>query len=837
MRLSVVMACLSLCMIGFSSADDAHASIRKETHIPAEGLGPALNALAKDRNFQVVYVTEEIANVRTQGAIGEFTTEEALKRLLTGTGLTYRYLDDKTVTIGSATPSNERSGHASKTTSSESPGDPNSNQEADKSAPRSLRLAQSDQGPTSSSSTLKNSSESAENTGQLSEVIVTAQKREERLVDVPMSIIAVGATELQQRQITDIDELTFAVPGLAVADVSEGRRVTIRGVSNVAGNASLVGLYLDEADVTFVSNYQPDISTYDLERVEVLRGPQGTLYGEGSSGGTVRFITHNPVLDSFQMTSDVAALFTEGGAPSQRINEMVNVPLIEGEMGLRIAGTFNHMGGWIDQPAADRKDINDQNLVDVRVKDLWQVSPQFTVVALAEIHRNDRGSDDGENSSGNFTQAFGLTTTPRVQDNFDIDNLTMTYDFTRARLLSSTTYVLRDETISNYGYILPLNGSAATTPPYDVLQNPAWLLGDTFTQEVRLSSTATDRWQWAVGADYRRLTQEFKEYYYFGLPGPLPTTPDFYNAPILSKSWSVFGDTSYELIDGLTIGGGLRDFHDDRSTTGVLLSPTQASAPQSATFTNVDPRVYLQYKFSKDFNVYASAAKGFRSGGFNGEDQPAYTPESVWTYELGTKSFLADGRLSVDVALFDSLYKNYQIQGIPKPPEQPINITSNAGNATIEGVELDLAWNPSADWMLGINGDFLHAYFTQINATDATYDVGDSVDLVPKYQLSTTAERKFNWNGNPGFARLDYSIQGPETYRNRGNGPSYYDESDVIHMLNLNTGLQVRDNLHLGLFATNLLNDRGYLNPFIIENNAPRARPRTYGVEFSTDFK
>src|SRR6202034_466491 len=115
--LITVAACLSLCLIGFSSGNDARASIRKETNIPAEGLGPALNALAKDRNFQIVYVTEEIADVHTDGAVGDFTTEEALKRLLAGTGLTFRYLDDKTVTIGSATSPHERTGHPSKTTS------------------------------------------------------------------------------------------------------------------------------------------------------------------------------------------------------------------------------------------------------------------------------------------------------------------------------------------------------------------------------------------------------------------------------------------------------------------------------------------------------------------------------------------------------------------------------------------------------------------------------------------------------------------------------------------------------------------------------------------------
>ncbi len=144
MRLNVAAVCLSLCLIGVSSADDA--STRKETNIPAGGLGPALIALAKDRHFQIVYVTEEIANVRTEGAVGEFTTEEALKRLLAGTGLTYRYLDDKTVTIGSAVIPQGRVDRASKAVSSGSSDDANTNREGKKSSSGAFRVAQVDQG-------------------------------------------------------------------------------------------------------------------------------------------------------------------------------------------------------------------------------------------------------------------------------------------------------------------------------------------------------------------------------------------------------------------------------------------------------------------------------------------------------------------------------------------------------------------------------------------------------------------------------------------------------------------------------------------------------------------
>jgi len=263
--------------------------------------------------------------------------------------------------------------------------------------------------------------------------------------------------ELVKRRIQDLDDLALAVPGLAIESTGWQRRVQLRGIGNGQGNFSLIGLYFDEADVTTTGTAQLDLSTYDLERVEVLRGPQGTLYGEGSAGGTLRFITRSPALNSFGMNADVAALFTQDGSPGQRINAMVNVPLITGTMGLRVAGTFDHEGGWIDQPAADRKDINEQNKSDVRVKWLWKPAAQFTADAMAVIHRNDSSTNLGEDSNGNYTQAFNLTTTPVVKDNYNLYDLTLSYDFGAARLLNTVSYVDQDRNSRDFGYISPSN--------------------------------------------------------------------------------------------------------------------------------------------------------------------------------------------------------------------------------------------------------------------------------------------------------------------------------------------------------------------------------------------
>src|SRR5262249_25255463 len=149
----------------------------------------------------------------------------------------------------------------------------------------------------------------------IEEIVVTAQKRAERLIDVPISIAAINADELKKLHAVDLDDLQFSVPGLSIWSAGASREIEIRGISNTNSVESpLVGLYLDEADVTLNGYVAMDQSTYDLERVEVLRGPQGTLYGEGSAGGTIRFIAKSPDLNDFAMSSDVAALFTQGGS-------------------------------------------------------------------------------------------------------------------------------------------------------------------------------------------------------------------------------------------------------------------------------------------------------------------------------------------------------------------------------------------------------------------------------------------------------------------------------------------------------------------------------------------
>jgi len=790
------------------------AAVRLE--IASQPLPAALTALATQTGVQLVFHPEDIsASVISPALSGSYTPDEALTRILGNSGLSFYHVNPNTIAIRIA-----RADKSARTNprSASAAGDTGSDVAAGVGGNDSPHSASD---PTSQSYVLE-------------EVVVTAQKRQERLIDVPISMVALTSDELRQREVTNIDDLALIVPGISIESSGWQRRINLRGVGNTFGTWPTIGMYLDEADVTTSLVSQLSLNTYDLDRVEVLRGPQGTLYGEGSAGGTIRFITRDPNLEHFQFNSDYAALFTPDGAPGQRIEAVANMPLIEDTLGLRVSGIFDHEGGWIDQPAADRENINSQNLADVRVKGLWKPDAQLSVSAMAEVHRNDASTNQGEDPNGNYTQVFGLTTTPAVKDYFNIYNLTVGYDLETVRFLNTTSYVHQDLKTTDFGYTLQFTPPG--TAPYGVDQNPYEPINSALTEEFRFMSPGTGPWQWTAGAIYRHVILRIHQAYAFGLlplPEDTPLPAAFPNdTSTRSQSWAGFGDTSYRFADRLTLGVGLRYFHDGEDYTAA--SGGAPATYQTDTFHSLNPRAYAQYKLTDNANVYASAGKGFRSGGFNSVGQPTYGPESVRTYELGTKLAVLDGRLRIDTDIFFSQYTNYQVVGLT--PAVPVNITSNAGDAQIKGVEWDVLWSPIDQWTLGLNGDYLHTRFTSIDATGTSYAVGDNLDLVPKYTVTASLQRDFKWGGHAGSTRLDYNQQGRETFRNRSLGPYYLSQSAVINMLNFNTSLDVSEMLRIGFFAQNLLNDRGVTSPVDFGNYGPRSRPRTFGVEFGVKF-
>lgn len=457
--------------------------------IEPQPMSQALTRLGEQSGLTIIVETKVSKGVKAAALSGSYTPEEALEKLLEPAGLKAEYLDSKTVAVRSAS---EADSHTSRA------GYENS----------FIRLAQAD---SASGRFGSDTADSARRRGytagfhssspkggesgresRIEEIIVTAQKREERLIDVPISISALSGGVLKERGIEDFADLSLAVPDLKIWDVggAGNRGLFIRGVGNIRGTGSVVGMYIDEASITGSPLGQMDVRMYDLERVEVLRGPQGTLYGAGSMGGTVRFITKDPQFNRFVGKGEMSAAFMEDGDPSRRFKSAVNIPVVEDQLALRMAVTYEDLGGWIEQPAIPRSDINDQEIMTARLKALWQPSDALQVRAMAMVYRADTGAlNHGEDADGNYTQPFGSTIEPTTASDYNLYNASLNYDFDAVRLTATSTYIDQFLRVQARGLFAPVLGPPPATP-FAILYGgvePDESESRTQTHEVRLA--------------------------------------------------------------------------------------------------------------------------------------------------------------------------------------------------------------------------------------------------------------------------------------------------------------------------------------------------------------
>ncbi|MDB4032585.1 TonB-dependent receptor [Porticoccaceae bacterium] len=782
--------------------------------IPPLNAAEALNRLAKQTGAQLLYSYEQALTRKAHPVVGQYSVMDALTQLLKGSGLEGSLSNKGAITISDS----EKVAHHNQRE--------RMNMNNKTIAKKTLLAAAVGLFAASGAAVAQDQmNEGARAHGVLEEVIVTAQKREQRLKDIPISISVLGGDELSVRGIADLADIGRAVPGVSVIDSGGRRSVNIRGIANGAGSTPLTGFYLDEIPTlggeSGFSFDLPDLRIYDLERVEVLRGPQGTLYGQGSMGGTIRFITKDPDLQEFGLKTDVTAAFTDGGAPSQKIQGVLNAPVVNDEFGLRIAATFENEGGWVDQPATGLKDLNDANVANVRIKSLWRPTDNLDLELMAVIHRNDGGAPLwGDDGNGNLFIPFGVQVTPTLTDDYDMYNLSVSYDFDGAQLLSSSSYI----DTSKIGKNLP-----QSFPGFGILHQLI-IDAEVFNQEIRLTSNGEGPLQWTVGGTYKDLKSLYGGEQAFDLvTTPFELTFRFpINRITTSKAWAIFSNLSYSFTDQIEMGVGVRYFEDDR---GFEDGP----APRlESTYDSFSPRLYFNYKVSADVMVYASAAEGFRSGGYNFASQPPYEPESIRTYEIGSKASFMNGVLESEIALFYSEYTDFLVAGILPPPSLPFTVVTNEGDAEVKGVDLTLTWRPIENLAIAFSGNYVDAEIVKINLLSSNSRVGDRLNNIPRYSFSSSINYDFSISGRESYAHLDYSQSGETVLIERGVG--FIDHSDEISLLGLKIGMQVNSNVSLQAFADNLLNEDGSISPETTYGYQGRPRPRTVGFKVGIEF-
>ncbi len=678
----------------------------------------------------------------------------------------------------------------------------------------------------------------AQPTTTVGELVVTAEKREQRLQDVPMSVSAVTGAELLQRGATNFEQMQYAVPGLSAVEYGAGstEQIQIRGISSSTGSPT-VGIYIDEMPVTSIeTGVGIDIRMLDLDRLEVLRGPQGTLYGEGSMGGTIRYITAAPDLERISGSVEGEVNTVTDGSVGYKANAELNIPIIKDVLGIRLLAADEKDGGWIDSSVTGDKDVNATEIKTFRGKLLFEPRPG-TKISLLWLHQESDQNQQNFGVNGVTSYAFP----PYNRNRYDLLNGVLSQDLGFANLIESVGY-LHNNTLDAFDVspfyvpILPLFG----IPPGFV--TTVGLTGDdasnVFTNEVRLSSKGGSPFNWTIGSFYRDesidgVSATVTE------PNALPFQIIHGVSTLRSKSWAVFGEANYQFTPHLLATVGLRYFSDQRSENADSISlgfPTHDV--NTGTFSTLNPRFNLRYEFSPTSMVYVNVAKGFRSGGFNLTSAgggvftvpPTYSPDSLWSYEAGAKEELFDRKLELQGAVYYEDWRNVQQDVFL--PTSAIIIIQNAGHATGWGTDLQADWRATPDLDLGATFGWNNLSF---RTTTSEKNAGDPVDFAVHESASVSANFHHPIGEATGFVRIDYQYAGRANITIRDFGA-------IINLpardsLGLHVGVDYRQ-FELSVFGTNLTDDRRPIipGPFGVLTENVEQTPRTIGVNLKAHF-
>jgi iron complex outermembrane recepter protein len=710
----------------------------------------------------------------------------------------------------------------------------------------------------------------------LQEVVVTAEKRSERLQDVPAAITAVSGESLDQMHLQGNADLAQRVPSLAFDVLSPGEStLTMRGLGTSYGLEPTVAYYLNETPLDVrTDGYTgaPDIDFFDVDRVEVLRGPQGTLYGSSSMGGAVRVLTVQPSFSAFAVNAEVGGSDMDGGGLGYLAKSAVNIPL-SADAAVRVVGTYEHVPGYISRvipgnfsephPTNDvlaERHINDVDLTGARIIAAWKATDSFTItpsVVFSEIKAG--------NNSQYYTNLPDFTTAayyPSPQTSrLTVGNLAMTYHMGFADLLSSTSLLYHDvDTCADFtlffANVAPLYGVPypPNTPGTDCVTSN----NEGFVQEFRLTSSAEQRLRWVAGAyfdHYRQHTIELTDSTAFADEIGLSETSNLYSFDqrVIDQQTAVFADLTYQITPKLEITAGERyyELRDSLENTqsGAFAAPSQPLVHARASGSS--PRLVLSYHPVTDALVYATAARGYRPGGPNvglpsnigctltNAYQPLYEPDSVWNYELGAKTELWQHRLLVNVAAYLIDWENVQ-QAVTDPGCGSLFV-ANVGSARSKGFEGEVSLKPLDSLLLAVSGSYTNATFQSIAASfqgAAAVSTGSPVPDVPRQKLNVAGEYTRPVGSYSAFLHVDWSHLGSVP-----TGFTYSDTRPAYSALGAAVGFR-RDHYEVSLYGHNLTNSNGILsiqqstvysygNAFRTQISTP---PRTIGLNVSLHF-
>jgi iron complex outermembrane receptor protein len=638
------------------------------------------------------------------------------------------------------------------------------------------------------------------------DVTVTAMKREDTVTSTPVSVAAPTEEVLRVRGIEDIEGVAANVAGFSVQNLGPGQsQVAMRGVSSgqiardQPGVKEQVGAYLDESVIS-LSLFNPDLDLFDMNRIEVLRGPQGTLFGSGSEGGTVRYITNQPELGVSSSFGELTGSSIDGGGTGGNAKAGFNAPLGP-KVALRAVGYYDHLAGWMDAVQPDlsvKKAVNGADRTGARIAFDFVPDENLTIVPRFVYQKL---TADGWNRIDNYNILANpfTTTRPKVtlgerelftqinepfSDKFLLGDLTFKYNFGEVLLTSITSYtrrdidVLRDATaltgsVTGATIGLPENVYTIDAPLDDTTHAHGW------TQELRLSG-GKGRFKWVGGGFYtdgtRHYDQDLNVKKFDDLTGKNTRGVEapanhlyFSDLDYKDREWALFGEGTLAVTDRFSLTAGLRYYNYKLDKTGFidgyfsdanLGKSVVPLGPVSAKADGVAPRFIASYKVTDSMTVNAQASKGFRLGGANDplnvplctandlvtfQGHPNWKDETAWNYEIGSKSRIMGGRGSFSASAFYVDVRDLQV--VATAGTCSSRIVLNAPKARSVGGELEFALAPTDNLDFAISGSYndatLRSSVTQ--TTDHTVSIvagieeGKRLPSVPKFQAALAA--------------------------------------------------------------------------------------------------
>lgn len=851
----IAFACL-LSVSAYAIADETKRAIR----VPSGDLAAGLELLAKQSGSDIVYRPDQVRGFQTSGANGELSTEQAVMKLLKGTPLTLSM--DATgamlIALPAAAPSERPQASASPP--------------ASKSFRSRLRLAQAE--TPSASQGAGRGEDRAQESGRidspaglretaLEEVIVTAQKRSENIQDVPSSVSVVSRDFLENLHVTQLTDVGAYVPGLQIASGGTPGQATIiiRGVAPL-GSGATVGTYIDDTPVGGSSGYARntsfalDLLPYDVQRMEVLRGPQGTLYGASTMGGLLKYVLTSPDVSSFQARVGTDAFDIQGaGDAGWGARAMINAPLVQDELALLASYARVSTPGYIDNAQTGARHQNSVDQESARLSLLWRPTDRVSLT-LGALHQETDADGVGQVALSP-TKPTPLPVAGELKGNnyvgelfgkeIDYFSATLNWDLGWADFVSATSYAdtfteQETDVTRTYGGLYPLFGSPAGLSEFFIDLDLQKL-----TQEFRLASPAGSKVDWLLGAFYtdedsgneQLLTAQAFDG--ASIPGLDPLFVG--SIPSTYQEYAAFGGVTVHLTDRWEVAAGLRYARNEQTfrqaSSGSLVATTDT--PGSSTENVTTYSVSSSFHFTDEVMLYGRVASGYQPGGPNvvlPNVPPTYDSSSLTNYELGLKSeFGRRGLLNVSIFQID--WSDIQISATNA---QGFAFFSNGGTARSRGMEAGGSLRLTDGLVLNATAAYTDATLTA-DAPSVGGLSGDQLANIPRWSGSLLADYARPLSGDwqlhagLGLRLVDERNSSVTHSRFSFSLPSY-------HAFDLNADIS-NSRWTVRLFAKNFTNERAYLGYAILTNGLTGQteqllgavlQPRTVGVAVDVAF-